>query len=96
METSREDFGIAIRSAFLKKGVQQKFSLLLLIIISVFLLIIEKIETKPLNYFRSIVKDAIYRGSIIVASPYDGLKKFKHENASDSAINRRKFNTVRS
>ena len=79
METSREDFGIAIRSAFLKKGVQQKFSLLLLIIISVFLLIIEKIETKPLNYFRSIVKDAIYRGSIIVASPYDGLKKFKDE-----------------
>ena len=79
MDTSREDFGIAIRSAFLKKGVQQKFSLLLLIIISVFLLIIEKIETKPLNYFRSIVKDAIYRGSIIVASPYDGLKKFKDE-----------------
>ena len=79
METSREDFGIAIRSAFLKKGVQQKFSLLLLIIISVFLLIIEKIETKPLNYFRSIVKDAIYRGSIIVSSPYDGLKKFKDE-----------------
>ncbi len=27
---------------------------------------------------------------------YELIKKFKHENASDSAINRRKFNTVRS
>ena len=27
METSREDFGIAIRSAFLAKGTKQRFSL---------------------------------------------------------------------
>ena len=27
---------------------------------------------------------------------YELIKKFKHENASDSAINRRKFNTTRS
>ncbi|MDA9025065.1 hypothetical protein N9H41_01470 [Candidatus Pelagibacter sp.] len=28
METSRDDFVIALRSAFLKKGIQQRFSLL--------------------------------------------------------------------
>ena len=35
METSRDDFVIAIRSAFLKKGTQQRFSLLGLIFFSI-------------------------------------------------------------
>ena len=55
MDTSREDVGIAIRSAFLQKVTQQRFSLFILIIISVFLLFIESIESKPLNFFRSII-----------------------------------------
>ena len=38
METSRDDFIIAVRSAFLKKGAAQRFSLLALIIISIILL----------------------------------------------------------
>ena len=74
METSREDFGIAIRSAFLKRGAQQRFSLFALVILSVILLFIEKIETKPLNYLRSIVKDVIYRSSVVVSAPTKGLK----------------------
>ena len=74
METSREDFGIAIRSAFLKRGVQQRFSLFALVILSVILLFIEKIETKPLNYLRSIVKDVVYRSSVVVSAPTKGLK----------------------
>ena len=74
METSREDVGIAIRSAFLQKGTQQRFSLFILIVISIFLLFIETIESKPLNFVRSIVKDAIYRGSVIVSSPVKGVE----------------------
>jgi len=74
METSREDFGIAIRSAFLRKRAQQKFSLFALILFSIILLYVDTIETKPLNYLRSVVKDAIYRGSVIVSSPSRGLK----------------------
>ncbi len=74
MDTSREDVGIAIRSAFLQKGTQQRFSLFILIIISVFLLFIESIESKPLNFLRSIIKDAIYRGSVIVSSPVKGIE----------------------
>ena len=74
METSREDFGIAVRSAFLRKGAQQKFSLFALILFSIILLYVDTIETKPLNYLRSVVKDVIYRGSVIVSSPSKGLK----------------------
>ena len=74
METSREDIGIAIRSAFLSKGTQQKFSLLALILLSIVLLFVETIEIKPLNYLRSFLKDSIYRGSIAVSLPSKALK----------------------
>ena len=73
MDTSREDFGIAVRSAFLRKETQQRFSLLALLILCVTLLFIEKIETKPLNYLRSFVKDTVYLGSVIVSSPAKGI-----------------------
>ncbi len=67
--TSRDDFSIAIRSAFLKKGVKQKFSLLALIIASVILLSLESINSKSLNFVRSAIKDVIYRTSFIASIP---------------------------
>ena len=73
MDTSRDDVGIAIRSAFLKRGTQQRFSLFALVLLSILLLFFEKIETKPTNYFRSLVKDSIYRVSVIASSPAKGL-----------------------
>jgi len=75
MDTNREDFGIAIRSAFLSRGTQQRFSLFVLVIISIIFLLFEKIETKPLNYFRSIIKDTIYRGAFLASLPTDGINK---------------------
>ena len=74
METSREDVGIAIRSAFLRKGTQQRFSLFALIVFSTVLLYVDTIETKPLDYFRSFVKDTIYRGSVVVSLPSKGFE----------------------
>ena len=74
METSREDVGIAIRSAFLKKGTQQRFSLFALIVFSIILIYVETIETKPLDYLRSFIKDTIYRGSVVVSFPSKGFK----------------------
>ena len=74
METSREDVAIAIRSAFLRKGTQQRFSLFALIIFSIILIYVETIEAKPLNNLRSFIKDTIYRGSVVVSSPSKGLK----------------------
>ena len=69
MDTSREDVSISIRSAFLRKGTQQRFSLFALSILSIFLLFIETIEIKPLNKTRSILKDLIYRGAIVAQYP---------------------------
>ena len=75
METSRDDFIIAIRSAFLQKGAAQRFSLLVLIIISVILLSLDFYKIKPLNIFRSISKDIIYRGSFIISLPFKSLDR---------------------
>ena len=74
MDTSRDDIGIAIRSAFLNKGTKQRFSLFVLIIISIVLIFFDKIETKPFSIFRSIVKDTIYRGALIANMPTKVIK----------------------
>ena len=76
MQTSREDVGIAFRSALLAKGAQQRFSLLVLVIISIILIFIESIEARPLNILRSIIKDTVYRSSLIVSSPSKAFKSF--------------------
>ena len=76
MDTSREDVGIAIRSALLVKGTKQKFSLFALVILSIIFIFIETIEVKPLNYLRSFIKDTIYRGSLIVSYPTKGFGSF--------------------
>ena len=69
MDTSREDVGISIRSAFLRKGTQQRFSLFALTIISILLIFLETIDAKPLNLIRSFVKDVIYRSAVVATYP---------------------------
>ncbi len=76
METSREDVGIAIRSAFLRRGTQQRFSLFVLVILSVILIFVETIETRPLNKVRSFVKDVVYRSATIVSFPLKSVNNF--------------------
>jgi len=73
MVTSRDDFSIAIRSAFLKKSVKQKFSLLALIVASIILLSLEVINSKSLNFVRSAVKDVVYRTSFITSIPVNSI-----------------------
>ena len=76
MDTSREDVGIAIRSALLAKGSKQKFSLFILVVLSIVLLFFETIDTKPLNYFRAFIKDVIYRGALVVSAPSKSINNF--------------------
>ena len=76
MDTNREDIGIAIRSALIDKGTKQKFSLFVLIILSIIFIFIETIETKPFNFFRIFLKDIIYRGSIAVSIPSKSFGNF--------------------
>jgi len=76
METSREDVGIAIRSAFLSKGTKQRFSLFVLTILSVLLIFAESIDTKPLNKVRSGIKDLVYRSAIVASFPLKSINNF--------------------
>ena len=76
METSREDVGIVIRSAFLKRGTQQRFSLFALTILSIILIFLETIDFKSLNTIRSFVKDIIYRGASIATYPSKSFSSF--------------------
>jgi len=52
-DTGRDDFVIAIRSAFLKKGTRQKFSLFTLLIRSNLIFPSENIDTRRDNYEQS-------------------------------------------
>ena len=74
METSRDDFVIAIRSAFLKKGTKQRFSLLGLISFSIFFLILGSLNFKPIDYIKIGLKEVVYRSSFLVSGPENFIK----------------------
>jgi len=74
METSRDDFVIAIRSVFLKKGTQQRFSLLSLIFFSIIFLILGSFNFKAIDYVKIVIKEITYRSSFIVSIPENFIK----------------------
>ena len=69
MSTSRDDFGIAIRSALLQRGARQKFSLFVLILISAVIFALDTTQIKPVKILRSLINDGVYRISAISSSP---------------------------
>ena len=69
MEPSRDDFIIAIRSAFLKKGTKQRFSLIFLILFSVALITLGKFNFKPINYLKIGLNEVVYRTSFVTSLP---------------------------
>ena len=74
METSRDDFVIALRSAFLKKGTQQRFSLLSLIFFSIIFLVLGSFNFKAINYVEKTIKEIVYRSSFIASGPENFLE----------------------
>lgn len=82
MATSRDDFVIAIRSVFLKKGNQQRFSLIALICFCIILIFLNRINFSAINYLKSSLNEVIYRISFIVSLPE------KQINNSFVAINK--------
>ena len=74
METSRDDFIIAIRSAFLRKGTQQRFSLLSLIFFSIVFLILGSLNFKAINYIKIGINEVVYRSSFIISGPENFIK----------------------
>ena len=75
MQASRDDFVIAIRSAFLKKENKQKFSLVALIFLTFLILISEKFSLKPVEYLKISLKEVAYRSTFIVSIPENFIKK---------------------
>ena len=67
--TNREDFVIAIRSSFLKKGNKQRVSLIGLIFISIAIIILGKINLPAINYLKISLNEIVYRSSFIVSIP---------------------------
>ncbi len=74
MAESRDDFIIAIRSAFLKKSTKQKFSLLTLVFFSIFIIVLSSFNLKAVNLTKSIIKEIVYRSSFIVSIPENFIK----------------------
>ena len=72
---SRDDFVIAIRSAFLKKENKQRFSLIFLIIFSLIFLALGRINFKPIDNVKIVIREIVYRSSYVVSIPENYLKK---------------------
>ena len=67
MQASRDDFLIAIRSAFLKKENKQKFSLLALIFLT-FIIILSDVQFEANDYLKISLREVAYRSSFIVSA----------------------------
>ena len=74
MASSRDDFIIAIRSAFLKKSTQQKFSLLTLAFISTFIILLSSLDFKVIRYLKVGINEVVYRSSFVVSIPENFIK----------------------
>ena len=57
MATSRDDFGIAIRSALLQRGAKQKFSLFVLILASILIFTLDNLELRSVKVLREQKED---------------------------------------
>ena len=75
MATGRDDFVIAIRSAFLKKKDKQKFSLLTLIGLSIFVIVLSNFNFKAIQFVKLGINEVIYRSSHIASIPENKLKE---------------------
>ena len=75
MAASRDDFVIAIRSAFLKKGNKQRFSLIGLILSSIVLIVLSNLNFKAINYLKIGINEIVYRASFIASIPEQQIQK---------------------
>ena len=79
MATGRDDFVIAFRSAFLKKKDKQKFSLLTLLFLSVFVLILSNFDFKIIRLIKFGIKEVVYRSSYLISIPENKIQKINNQ-----------------
>jgi len=75
MVKGRDDFVIALRSVFLKKKDQQKFSLISLIILSIVIVILSNFNFKPIQLVKLGINEVIYRSSYVASVPENKIKE---------------------
>ncbi|WP_440618097.1 rod shape-determining protein MreC [Candidatus Pelagibacter sp. HIMB1493] len=75
MVKGRDDFVIALRSVFLKKKDQQKFSLISLIILSVVVIILSNFNFKLIQLVKLGINEVIYRSSYVVSVPENKIEE---------------------
>ena len=75
MVKGRDDFVIALRSAFFKKKDKQKFSLISLIILSIVIIVLSNFNFKPIQLVKLGINEVIYRFSHISSIPENKIKE---------------------
>ncbi|MDB3904456.1 rod shape-determining protein MreC [Candidatus Pelagibacter sp.] len=79
MATSRDDFVIAFRSAFLKKKDKQKFSLLTLLFLSILVLILSNYNFKVIQLIKIGINEFTYRASFLISTPENKIQKINSQ-----------------
>ena len=79
MATSRDDFVIAFRSAFLKKKDKQKFSLLTLLFLSIIVIILSNYNFKIVQYIKIGINELTYRASFLISTPENKIQKINSQ-----------------
>ena len=75
MVKGRDDFVIALRSAFFNKKDKQKFSLISLIILSLVIIVLSNFNFKPIQLIKLGINEVIYRSSYISSIPENKIKE---------------------
>ena len=94
MQPSRDDFVIAIRSAFLKKGTKQRFSLIALLFFSIILIVLGKYNFAGINYLKVIINEVVYRSSYIVSVP-EKYAAYSYSTIRDHIILYKDYNILK-
>ena len=104
MVKGRDDFVIALRSAFFKKKDKQKFSLISLIILSLVIIVLSNFNFKPIQLVKLGINEVIYRSSYISSIPENKIKevttKFKlhidlYENYQNELIKKQNTDEIK-
>ena len=82
MATSRDDFVIAFRSAFLKKKDKQKFSLLTLLFLSILVIVLSNYNFKVIQFIKIGINELTYRASFLVSAPENKIQNI-HSQIQD-------------
>jgi len=79
MATSRDDFVIAFRSAFLKKKDKQKFSLLTLLFLSIFVIVLSNYNYKVIQFIKIGINEVVYRVSFLISAPENKIQNINYQ-----------------